>query len=1637
MKKKNDKKKIVNNEAVANISNPVIEISNSPTAQQYAVENIPDNGEFSLLNRPSNWIPADSAGYNWYFRNKVTLPDYGNTTTLSNQVVGVNIYNDNFKIVSIDGGVYWNSGADIVFTASDGVTVLNYQISQYFSDGQIIAWIKLPTLTTGAHDIYVYYGNSNPNIVNLSNPSATWSNYGEVWHNASNSAKVSANIFITDGSGRSLPSYNNSNPQGNIGFYYVTFAGNNSQVSPINSAMYSTFSCWLRIDPGTILSGETRVIYSSSSSTLDVHNDGGILKLGVWSGAYGGDTAPSPIVLDDGFWHLINVVFPNYATTHVYIDGVHKNSYPTGGAVNHPLTIGAAANGESGMSPLKGDIQEIRVGGSLTAAQIAVDYTNQMYSGGTVIAQELYANVGVFTPAKATASKLIPIVYTSSMLNVASPSATTLNALSPVVRAGVTVTTNSIAATANVITNSSIKFGSHLLINYFSKPILNKTTPDINAECYIEIVDAPDATANTSDVLVFSGKIVTVDNHIPSTCSVITDNSIYTSVAIAYTPTSATGDTISDTRVVMLVSVDNVSATANTTTASLHIPSLATVYSRNSAIAQKITLPGMIFNTIEWFSKNKNNIWGTFPVGNVYEHRVGHPYAQIMLDTTPPNGDIIINENAFGGELRIHQFNFTYSGTATLSYLLQNATDNYLAYAATLPVTTLDDNVYESVGSDGIRSLVASFSAPVTLSIVNICTTALRSKECVLEVKTTTDNKWNPYLYMIANPTTRDIYQYNFKTPLANVIGVRIKYKGDYYSTSSINGALTISAYDNYSNVDKIRVSHYADFSDAASFSDSTDANGWIAFDDGISVYNWDLVNANKLWTKKTNSTDPLNYLINLNGKMLMFSNSNCYLIGTTGSQKVLTGESITCVTLYNSQVYIGTDIGHIYYTSDGKKYMALDTSSLDGAPITALTSYLGKLYIGTRKTNTLSILYSYSNNNFVNVKTFSQPTISCFGIAHGSLYVGLSGGSTLKNRGAIYRFDSKSWTLTINSGTNGVNTLTYSPINDSLWAGLTQGIIRTATFDTNNNPVWGVNQFYANDSQYFMSIVSDPVLNVPTLVDPPTINYVWTCSDIGIVVYVDSARLINSAVRHDISFEMVANPTGTTINAMAYLDNTTVYAAANDGNIYQLDLSTIGTKTRNIYVQAKDKAGNISSTPIYDDVVLDFETDVNGKRISDGSIYQIDTDPENKIIIADFKSPISGALTAPNRQLKSVGYYISDPLYVANLTQWDSLSFLYVFPATSDQDNGDTQGLDYGVSIDLYVRSADSQQALLAKSWGLPYSKNVNKSGSDPGTVGATGNFPINTIQGRYIQYYLVMTTSSRNKTPEVKNVTLTYKANGASYFFSTMFDTANQIGGYYNYVKNGNFENNIVQWSNSGNIAIGTTSSNAITGNKSGIISWDGSQNSNSDKIYTSFAIDSKYANKTFTLSFDYQVTENYTDGTLAAKIVQNGTTVLNDINIPIQIVDGNNVVSHFNQTFVVPSDVTDNLTLQFIMQKDCGSFDFMIDNVYVGPTYMSVSNPPKFRRGILTANTSIAQGAVYYGYTIDDNSDTTFDFSKYTMINPNTLFELDVESSKIRFGMLLVTIGGDNPTIIQDFAIQMDAENSDMKFMDSPDI
>jgi hypothetical protein len=90
-------------------------------------------------------------------------------------------------------------GDDIVFTASDGSTLLPYEIERY-SDGTLVAWVKTDISSTTDSHIYMYYGDAA--AVSQENPLAVWdAHYLAVHHFEETSGNVDdSTVMNYDGS---------------------------------------------------------------------------------------------------------------------------------------------------------------------------------------------------------------------------------------------------------------------------------------------------------------------------------------------------------------------------------------------------------------------------------------------------------------------------------------------------------------------------------------------------------------------------------------------------------------------------------------------------------------------------------------------------------------------------------------------------------------------------------------------------------------------------------------------------------------------------------------------------------------------------------------------------------------------------------------------------------------------------------------------------------------------------------------------------------------------------------------------------------------------------------------------------------------------------------------------------------------------------------------------------------------------------------------------------------------------------------------------------------------------------------------------------------------------------------------------
>jgi Domain of unknown function (DUF2341) len=131
------------------------------------------------------------AWYNsaWQYRKPIALDHTKvNTVTQTNTPLAnfptlISLTDPDLINTAGGGKVATARGNDVIFTASDGITPLNYEIETYSSStGQLTAWVNVPSLSSTSDTIiYQYFGNANaPPTVS---GSATWDqHFMGVWH---------------------------------------------------------------------------------------------------------------------------------------------------------------------------------------------------------------------------------------------------------------------------------------------------------------------------------------------------------------------------------------------------------------------------------------------------------------------------------------------------------------------------------------------------------------------------------------------------------------------------------------------------------------------------------------------------------------------------------------------------------------------------------------------------------------------------------------------------------------------------------------------------------------------------------------------------------------------------------------------------------------------------------------------------------------------------------------------------------------------------------------------------------------------------------------------------------------------------------------------------------------------------------------------------------------------------------------------------------------------------------------------------------------------------------------------------------------------------------------------------------------
>ena len=261
-----------------------------------------------------DWYNSD-----WSNRKKITIDHTKVESTETDFVVLISTTDSDLSSTAREDAY------DIIFTSSDGETLLDFERESYTSStGEINAWVKTDISSTTDTVLYMYYGNSS--ATDTSSSTAVWdSNYRGVWH-MNNDPAGAIKDSTSNGNDMTADSSMDSTDlvTGAIG-KALNFDGSDDELTNSSPSGYTapssyTMSSWVYYasDPSgydniyshTTSSGNYDPQWTFNNTNLTVY-DGSAISFGSYSGGAGS-------------WHRIDFIRDGDASNNLtaYIDGV-------------------------------------------------------------------------------------------------------------------------------------------------------------------------------------------------------------------------------------------------------------------------------------------------------------------------------------------------------------------------------------------------------------------------------------------------------------------------------------------------------------------------------------------------------------------------------------------------------------------------------------------------------------------------------------------------------------------------------------------------------------------------------------------------------------------------------------------------------------------------------------------------------------------------------------------------------------------------------------------------------------------------------------------------------------------------------------------------------------------------------------------------------------------------------------------------------------------------------------------------------------------------------------------------------------------------------------------------------------------
>ncbi|MBL9014224.1 MAG: hypothetical protein JNL83_08605 [Myxococcales bacterium] len=264
------------------------------------------------------------------------------------------------------------NGADLVFTAADGTTVLPFELDAFdASTGAVVGWVKLPMSSASDLTFYLYFDNASQ-AAPVPRPDP-WTDYLAVWHFHDEPTGVTPSL---------ADSTANANHATAMGFeptdkvagkldsaWRFDGTNNGASLSPFIHPAQFTIEAWVR--PAAITGYHTLIDNNMNRRWFGLFRYGTDLGVDYWDGA----DHPANVAITLNVWHHVVASYLGNQLR-LYLDGTQVGNTVTLNlaAQMSPLQIGYSVAGER----FNGTIDELRIRTSgLEDDEVLTSYTAQ------------------------------------------------------------------------------------------------------------------------------------------------------------------------------------------------------------------------------------------------------------------------------------------------------------------------------------------------------------------------------------------------------------------------------------------------------------------------------------------------------------------------------------------------------------------------------------------------------------------------------------------------------------------------------------------------------------------------------------------------------------------------------------------------------------------------------------------------------------------------------------------------------------------------------------------------------------------------------------------------------------------------------------------------------------------------------------------------------------------------------------------------------------------------------------------------------------------------------------------------------------------------------------------------------------